>query len=113
MELPVRFGKYLLEEFLDGVEVEAYRALDTETGRVVTVRILSEAARGDAGAQDRFLEDAGEAYDHGEDESGRFYLVTETAEDPRPSLRIVARKRAPAARSGWNSPQVTTVVVGP
>ena len=106
MELPARFGKYLLEEFLNGAEAETYRALDTETGRIVTVKILPQAASGDAAARERFLEEAEEeAYDHGEDESGRLYLVTEPAsQQAGPSLRIVARKPLRAARSGPGSP---------
>jgi formylglycine-generating enzyme required for sulfatase activity len=97
MELPARFGKYELEEFLGRGEADAYRARDTETGRMVVVKILTEAACADAAAKERFLEEAG-IYDLGEDDSGRPFLVTESL--PAPALRIVARKPATAAGTG-------------
>lgn len=120
MELPARFGKYELEEFLGGGEADAYRARDTETGRMVIVKILTEAACADPAAKERFLEEAGTAgdladgvYDAGEDDSGRPFLVTEPL--PGPALRIVARKPAPAAgagsRLGWTAPAVVATVL--
>ena len=102
MELPARFGKYELEEFLGGGEADAYRARDTETGRMVVVKILTEVACADAAAKERFLEEADDladgVYDAGEDDSGRPFLVTEPL--PAPALRIVARKPAAAAGAG-------------
>ena len=108
MELPARFGKYLLEEFLQGGEVETYRARDTETGRTVGVKILTEAACADAAAKERFLEDA-DAYEHGEDDDGQPFLVTEWS--PALALRIVARRPARAARAGSRVKWIVTAVL--
>jgi formylglycine-generating enzyme required for sulfatase activity len=110
MELPARLGKYLLEEFLDGGEAEAYRARDTETGRMVVVKILTEAACADAEAKERFLEEA-DAYDHGESDNGQPFLVTEASVAPGPALRIVARKPARPARAGSPVKWIVTAVL--
>ena len=99
MELPARIGKYLLEEFLDDGEAEAYRARDTETGRMVVVKILAQSACADAEARERFLEEAEEC-EHGEDDSGRPFLVTQ----PRPRRRCGSwrgSRRRGRARGRW------------
>ncbi|MGA2436841.1 MAG: bifunctional serine/threonine-protein kinase/formylglycine-generating enzyme family protein, partial [Bryobacteraceae bacterium] len=87
MELPARFGKYELEEFLGGGMSRVYRARDTVIGRTVAVKILAEQACEDPEAKARFLREAQLAgnvshdniitvYDFGED-SGRPYMVME------------------------------------
>ncbi len=91
MQLPTRLGNYLLEEFLEGGEAETYRALDTETGRMVAVKILTEAACADEQARESFLEEAA-GCESGENEEGLPYLVKELPQAAVPGLRIVARK---------------------
>lgn len=87
MELPARFGKYELEEYLGGGMSHVYRARDTLIGRTVAVKILTEQATRDADAKARFLHEAQLAgnvehenivtvYDYGENE-GRPYMVME------------------------------------
>jgi formylglycine-generating enzyme required for sulfatase activity len=89
MELPAQFGKYVLEELLEGGEEEAYRARDTETGRMVMVTLQAET---------------------GEDDGVRPFLVTELPA-PGPSLRIVARRPAPVAGAGSRLKWVVTAVL--
>ena len=88
MQLPARIGKYELLEFLGGGGMsEVYRALDSNLGRTVAFKILSEAGLADETAKARLLEEARLAgnlkhenvigfYDYGE-EAGRPYLVME------------------------------------
>ena len=76
MELPVRFGKYLLEESIDDGEAATYRALDTETGRTVMVKVQT-------------------------DEWGDPVEATETALAAPPGLRIVSRKPVRPGGSGF------------
>ncbi|MBI2690262.1 MAG: protein kinase [Acidobacteria bacterium] len=58
MQLPVRFGKYELQEFLGGGMSHVYRALDTVIGRQVAVKILTGDAARDVEAKERFLHEA-------------------------------------------------------
>lgn len=58
MQLPARFGKYELQEFLGGGMSHVYRALDTVIGRQVAVKILTDEACRDAEAKERFLHEA-------------------------------------------------------
>jgi formylglycine-generating enzyme required for sulfatase activity len=87
MELPARFGKYELEEYLGGGMSRVYRARDTVLGRTVAVKILTEEASADPESKARFLREAQLAgniahdnivtvYDFGED-AGRPFMVME------------------------------------
>lgn len=87
MQLPARFGKYELQEFLGGGMSHVYRALDTVIGRQVAVKILTDEACREPEAQKRFLHEARVAgtiqhdhvvtiHDYGE-EQGRPYIVME------------------------------------
>jgi formylglycine-generating enzyme required for sulfatase activity len=88
MQLPARIGKYELEEFLGGGMSHVYKARDTVIGRVVAVKVLTDAGCEDAEAKARFLAEARMAgnishdnvlhiYDFGEDESHHPYMVME------------------------------------
>lgn len=90
MEHPKRIGKYEIDEFLGGGMSHVYRATDTVLGRRVAIKLLTEAAMADAGAKDRFLQEARLAsniqheniiaiYDFGED-AGRPFMVMEFVE---------------------------------
>jgi serine/threonine-protein kinase len=87
MDLPQRFGKYELIEFLGGGMAHVYRATDTVIGRTVAVKILTPESTGDADVKERFLQEARMAgnishenvisiYDFGVSE-GRPFLVME------------------------------------
>lgn len=87
MQLPARFGKYELQEFLGGGMSHVYRALDTVIGRQVAVKILTDEACRDTEAKERFLHEARMSgtiqhdhcvtiHDYGE-EQGRPYIVME------------------------------------
>ena len=58
MQLPARFGKYELQEFLGGGMSHVYRAVDTVIGRAVAVKILTPDAALDVEAKERFLHEA-------------------------------------------------------
>lgn len=58
MQLPARFGKYELQEFLGGGMSHVYRAVDTVIGRPVAVKILTGDAARDVDAKERFLHEA-------------------------------------------------------
>ena len=99
MEHPSRVGKYELEQFLGGGMSHVYRAKDTVLGRLVALKILTEAGSADAEAKARFLLEARMAssisheniisvYDFGE-EHGRPYIVMEFLEGE--SLRDAIR----------------------
>src|SRR3954466_10180549 len=88
MQLPLRIGKYELQEFLGGGMSHVYRAIDTVIGRTVAVKILTEAGRQDPDAKERFLAEARMAgnlahdnilgiYDFGEDDQHRPFMVME------------------------------------
>ncbi|HWQ53724.1 MAG TPA: bifunctional serine/threonine-protein kinase/formylglycine-generating enzyme family protein [Bryobacteraceae bacterium] len=100
MELPARVGKYELLEFLGGGMSHVYRARDTVIGRIVAVKILTEAGCADEEAKTRFLAEARMAgniaheniiaiYDFGEDEQHRPYMVMEflRGQDMRHAIR--------------------------
>ena len=87
LPLPTRLGKYELIEFLGGGMSHVYRAQDTVLGRMVAVKILTEAGCSDLEAKARFLQEARMAgsivheniisvYDFGE-ERGKPYIVME------------------------------------
>jgi formylglycine-generating enzyme required for sulfatase activity/tRNA A-37 threonylcarbamoyl transferase component Bud32 len=87
MQLPARFGKYELQQFLGGGMSHVYQALDTVIGRQVAVKILTEEACRDAEAKQRFLHEVRMSgtiqhdhivtiHDYGEEE-GRPYIVME------------------------------------
>jgi serine/threonine protein kinase len=87
VHLPARIGKYELLQFLGGGMSEVYRARDTNLGRTVAFKILTEAALADDTAKIRMREEARVAgglahenviafYDYGE-EAGRPFLVLE------------------------------------
>jgi len=87
MQLPARFGKYELQEFLGGGMSHVYRALDTVIGRQVAVKILTDEGCRDIDTKERFLHEARMSgtiqhdhivtiHDYGE-ESGRPYIVME------------------------------------
>lgn len=99
MQLPARFGKYELQEFLGGGMSHVYRALDTVIGRQVAVKILTDEASRDTEAKERFLHEARMSgtiqhdhivtiHDYGE-EGGRPYIVMEfmRGDDLRESMR--------------------------
>lgn len=58
MQLPARFGKYELQEFLGGGMSHVFRALDTVIGRQVAVKILTPEASRDVEAKERFIHEA-------------------------------------------------------
>jgi serine/threonine protein kinase len=119
VHLPTRIGKYELLQFLGGGMSEVYRARDTNLGRTVAFKILTEAGLTDDTAKSRMQEEARVAgglthenviafYDYGE-EAGRPFLVTEyfAGETLREALRtgragdlqrrlVIARKVANA-----------------
>ena len=87
LNLPARLGKYELVEFLGGGMSHVYRAQDTVLGRMVAVKILTEAGCKDLEAKARFLQEARMAgsivheniisvYDFGE-ERGKPFIVME------------------------------------
>ena len=99
MQLPERFGKYELQQFLGGGMSHVYEALDTVIGRQVAVKILTEEACRDADAKQRFLHEARMSgtiqhdhivtvHDYGE-QDGRPYIVMELLRglDLRDTLR--------------------------
>lgn len=99
MQLPARFGKYELQEFLGGGMSHVYRSLDTVIGRQVAVKILTDDACRDAEAKERFLHEARMSgtiqhdhivtiHDYGE-EMGRPYIVMEflRGKDLRDAMR--------------------------
>jgi len=102
MELPARFGKYELVEYLGGGMSHVYRARDTLIGRTVAVKILTEQASKDAEAKTRFLHEAQLAgnvehesivtvYDYGE-EAGRPFMVMEFLRGENLADRIKANR---------------------
>jgi formylglycine-generating enzyme required for sulfatase activity/tRNA A-37 threonylcarbamoyl transferase component Bud32 len=102
MELPARFGKYELEEYLGGGMSNVYRARDTLIGRTVVVKILTEQAARNADAKARFLNEAQLAgnvehenivtvYDYGED-AGRPFMVMEFLRGEDLASRIQANR---------------------
>lgn len=118
MQLPARFGKYELQEFLGGGMSHVYRAVDTVIGRSVAVKILTPDAALDVEAKERFLHEARISgaiqhdhivtiHDYGE-EQGLPYIVMEhlrggdlrdalrrgTAGDMRNRLRIASEMAA-------------------
>ena len=87
VQLPVRIGKYEVLELLGGGTAEVYRARDTNLGRTVAIKILTEAGMSNPEAHARFLSEARLTgglvheniigfYDYGEHED-RPFLVTE------------------------------------
>jgi serine/threonine protein kinase len=87
MPLPARVGKYELVQYLGGGMAHVYRARDTVLGRVVALKILTEAGNRDAEMRARFLQEARMAsniqhdniisvFDFGEDQ-GRPFMVME------------------------------------
>src|SRR5260370_27936298 len=88
MQLPKRSGKYELLRFLGGRRMsEVYQARDSNLGRMVAFKILSEEGLADETAQAGLIEEARLAgnlahenvigfYDYGED-GGRPFLVME------------------------------------
>ncbi len=87
MHLPTRIGKYELLQYLGGGMSDVYRARDTNLGRTVAFKILTQAALADDTAKSRMQEEARVAgglahenviafYDYGE-EAGRPFLVME------------------------------------
>ena len=100
MQLPARIGKYELLEFLGGGMSHVYRSRDTVIGRIVAVKILTEAGCADEDAKTRFLAEARMAgniaheniiaiYDFGEDEQRRPFMVMEflRGEDLRHAIK--------------------------
>jgi len=87
VQLPANIGKYELIAPLGGGMAEVYRARDASLGRMVAIKILTEAAMADQEAHARFLAEARLTgsltheniigfYDYGEQE-GRSFLVME------------------------------------
>jgi eukaryotic-like serine/threonine-protein kinase len=87
MQIPARFGKYELQEFLGGGMSHVFRAVDTVIGRQVAVKVLTDEASRDTEAKERFLHEARMSgtiqhdhivtiHDYGE-EQGRPYIVME------------------------------------
>ena len=87
MQLPVRFARYELQEFLGGGMSHVYRAVDTVIGRQVAVKILTDDGCRDVEAKERFLHEARMSgaishdnivtiHDYGE-EQGRPYIAME------------------------------------
>jgi serine/threonine-protein kinase len=118
MQLPARFARYELQEFLGGGMSHVYRAVDTVIGRQVAVKILTEDGCRDVEAKERFLHEARMSgaishdnivtiHDYGE-EQGRPYIAMEflrggdlrdalrknQAGDPRNRLRIATESAA-------------------
>ena len=100
MQLPARLGKYELLEFLGGGMSHVFRARDTVIGRIVAVKILTEAGCADEEAKARFLMEARMAgniqhdniiniFDFGEDEQHRPFMVMEflRGEDLRHAIK--------------------------
>jgi len=58
MQLPVRFGKYELQQFLGGGMSHVFRSVDTVIGRQVAVKILTDEGCRDIEAKERFLHEA-------------------------------------------------------
>lgn len=99
MQLPVRFARYELQEFLGGGMSHVYRAVDTVMGRAVAVKILTEQGIRDEEAKQRFLHEARMSgsiqhdnivtvHDYGE-EQGYPFMVLEFlhGEDLREAIR--------------------------
>ena len=99
MQLPARFAKYELQEFLGGGMSHVYRAVDTVIGRTVAVKILTEQGIKDEDAKQRFLQEARMSgsiqhdhivtvHDYGE-EQGYPFIVLEFlhGEDLRDAIR--------------------------
>lgn len=99
MQLPVRFARYELQEFLGGGMSHVYRAVDTVMGRPVAVKILTEQGIRDEEAKQRFLHEARMSgaiqhdhivtvHDYGE-EQGYPFMVLEFlhGEDLREAIR--------------------------
>jgi eukaryotic-like serine/threonine-protein kinase len=99
MQLPVRFARYELQEFLGGGMSHVYRAVDTVMGRAVAVKILTEQGIRDEEAKQRFLHEARMSgsiqhdnivtvHDYGE-EQGYPFMVLEflRGEDLREAIR--------------------------
>lgn len=87
MQLPAHIGKYELIEPLGGGMAEVYRGRDANLGRMVAIKILTEAGMADQEASARFLAEARLTgslaheniigfYDYGE-QDGRSFLVME------------------------------------
>jgi serine/threonine-protein kinase len=86
MQLPIRFGKYELVEYLGGGMSQVFRARDTVLNRVVAVKVLSDRANADPDSRARFLEEARTAcrlsheniinvYDFGEEQKRPFMVM--------------------------------------
>ena len=58
MQLPVRFGKYELTQYLGGGMSRVYKARDTVLQRTVAVKILTPEGIADADTRTRFLQEA-------------------------------------------------------
>lgn len=58
MQLPVRFGKYELTDYLGGGMSRVYKARDTVLGRTVAVKILTPEGIADTDTRTRFLQEA-------------------------------------------------------
>lgn len=99
MELPVQFGKYLLEKFLGGGMSHVFKATDTVLNRTVCVKILTPEGANDQDTRARFLAEAKMSaslvhdnviriFDYGEQE-GHPYIVMEflTGGDLRSAIR--------------------------
>ena len=99
MELPVRFGKYLLEKSLGGGMSQVFKATDTVLNRTVCVKILTPEGAADQDTRARFLAEAKMSaslvhdnviriFDYGEEE-GHPYIVMEflTGGDLRSAIR--------------------------
>jgi serine/threonine protein kinase len=87
VQFPARLGKYELIELLAGGMAEVYRARDVNLGRMVAVKILTEAGMADQEVYARFMAEARLTgslvheniiafYDYGE-QDGRSFLVME------------------------------------
>jgi serine/threonine protein kinase len=87
VQLPAQIGKYELIELLGAGVAEVYRARDATLGRMVAIKILTEAGMADQEAHARFLAEARLTgslvheniigfYDYGE-QDGRSFLVME------------------------------------
>ncbi len=79
MQVPAFIGKYELLELLGSGTAEIFRARDTTTGNIVSVKLLAEGA--DRRAKARFLEESTGVVDSGEYE-GRPYIVTAAVRVP-------------------------------
>src|SRR6185503_7257253 len=100
MQLPANIGKYELQEFLGGGMSHVYKARDTVIGRIVAVKVLTDAGCQDSEVKARFLAEARMAgnlvhdnilsiYDFGVDELGRPFMVMEflRGEDLRHAIK--------------------------